>query len=108
MARVEAPDLSFTAISAYGLMEFGYASGTLLRTIADLEPLLDDPTLGDNVVLAGDWNIGTWWKGEEDAKYAAPGERCAATARGLRLGRLPGPPLTCRSRPPTRLSVRAR
>ncbi len=70
VARVEAPAVSFTAISAYGLMEFGYASGTLLRTIADLEPLLDDPTLGDNVVLAGDWNIGTWWKGEEDAKYA--------------------------------------
>lgn len=58
VARVEAPGLVFTAISAYGLMEFGYASGTLLRTIADLEPLLDDPVLGDNVVIAGDWNIG--------------------------------------------------
>lgn len=70
VARVEAPGLSFTAISPYGLIEFGYASGTLLRTIADLEPLLDDPTLGDNVVIAGDWNIGTWWKGQDDAKYA--------------------------------------
>lgn len=70
VARVEAPGLFFTAISAYGLMEFGYASGTMLRTIADLEPLLDDSSLGDNVLIAGDWNIGTWWKGEVDAKYA--------------------------------------
>ena len=70
VARVKATGLSLTAISAYGLMEFGYASGTLLRTIADLEPLLDDPVLGDNVLIAGDWNIGTWWTGEEDAKYA--------------------------------------
>jgi hypothetical protein len=62
--------MRFTAISAYGLMEFGYASGTLLRTLADLEPLLDDPRLGDNVLIAGDWNIGTWWSGEQDAKYA--------------------------------------
>lgn len=70
IARVESSDLRFTAISAYGLMEFGYASGTLLRTIADLEPLLDDPSLGDHVLIAGDWNIGTWWSGNEDAKYA--------------------------------------
>jgi len=69
IARVEAADVQFTAISAYGLMEFGYASGTLLRTIADLEPLLDDAGLGDNVLLAGDWNIGTWWSDKEDAKY---------------------------------------
>jgi endonuclease/exonuclease/phosphatase family metal-dependent hydrolase len=69
IARVQARERSFTAISAYGLMEFGYASGTLLRTLADLEPLLDDPELGDSVILAGDWNIGTWWSGR-DAKYA--------------------------------------
>jgi exonuclease III len=50
-------------------MEFGYASGTMLRTLADLEPLLDDPELGESVLLAGDWNIGTWW-GKSDAKYA--------------------------------------
>ena len=50
-------------------MEFGYASGTLLRTIADLEPVFDDPELNQNILLAGDWNIGTWWSGE-DHKYA--------------------------------------
>src|SRR5947209_15052290 len=71
VARVEAAGLRFTAVSAYGLMEFGYASGTLLRTIADLEPLLDDPQRGDGVLLAGDWNVGTWWSAEEDAKYAS-------------------------------------
>jgi hypothetical protein len=69
IARVKLGELEFTAISAYGLIEFGYSSGTMLRTIADLEPLFDDPQLGDNVLLAGDWNIGTWWTGS-DAKYA--------------------------------------
>ena len=43
VALVETPDQRFTAISAYGLMEFGYACGTLLRLLADLEPLFDDP-----------------------------------------------------------------
>ena len=56
-------------VSAYGLMEFDYASGTLLRTLADLEPLLDDPILGVNVLIAGDWNVGSWW-GAQDAKYS--------------------------------------
>jgi hypothetical protein len=69
IAVAELPELTLTVISAYGLMEFGYASGTLLRTLADLEPLLDDPGLGTNVLLGGDWNIGTWWSGQ-DSKYA--------------------------------------
>jgi len=69
IAKVELDGYRFTAISAYGLTEFGYASGTLLRTIADLEPVFDDPDLNQNILLAGDWNIGTWWSGE-DHKYA--------------------------------------
>ncbi len=69
VAVVDLPDLRLTVVSAYGLIEFGYAAGTMLRTIADLEPLFDDPDHGQNVLLAGDWNIGTWWTGN-DAKYA--------------------------------------
>jgi len=69
IARVKLGDLEFTAISAYGLIEFGYSSGTMLRLIADLEPLFDDRQFGDKVLLAGDWNIGTWWT-ESDSKYA--------------------------------------
>jgi len=69
VAYAEFSDHRLTVISAYGMIEFGYASGTLLRMIADLEPLFDDPKLGENVLLAGDWNIGTWWSGE-DEKYA--------------------------------------
>ncbi len=69
IAKAELPGWQATVISTYGLMEFGYASGTMLRTLADLEPLLDDPELGRSVLLAGDWNIGTWW-GQSDAKYA--------------------------------------
>jgi endonuclease/exonuclease/phosphatase family metal-dependent hydrolase len=57
-----------TLISAYGLIEFGYAAGTMLRTIADLEPLFDDPDLGRNVILAGDFNVGTCWS-RDDEKY---------------------------------------
>jgi endonuclease/exonuclease/phosphatase family metal-dependent hydrolase len=69
VALVTVAGEQFTVVSAYGLMEFGYASGSLLRTLADLEPLFDDPELGARVLLAGDWNIGTWWSGR-DAKYA--------------------------------------
>ena len=69
IARVKIGDLQFTAVSAYGLLEFGYSSGTRLRTIADLEPVFDVSELGDKVLLAGDWNIGTWWT-DHDAKYA--------------------------------------
>jgi hypothetical protein len=41
-----------TLVSLYGVIEFGYSSGTILRAIADLEPLLDDPTLGNNGVAS--------------------------------------------------------
>lgn len=33
-------------------------------------PYSTDPQLGDDVLIAGDWNIGTWWASEGDAKYA--------------------------------------
>lgn len=69
IATVEVAGSSVTMASAYGLMEFGYASGSLLRILADMEPLLDDPHLGQNLILAGDWNIGTWWSGN-DHRYA--------------------------------------
>lgn len=74
IARAHLPEGDVTIVSAYGLIEFGFASGTMLRTLADLEPLLEDPSLGDNVLLGGDWNIGTWWSGK-DRKF---GEREAA------------------------------
>ncbi len=65
-------------------MDFGYASGTILRLLADLEPLLDDPVLGASVILTGDWNIGTWWSGG-DRKYAQREEAVLSllTAYGL-------------------------
>lgn len=65
-ARIES--LGLTVVSAYGMGVGGYSSTTMLRILADLEPLLDDPRYGDRVVIAGDWNIGTWWSGG-DKKY---------------------------------------
>ncbi len=70
VAQAETPVGSLTLVSMYGLMEFGYASGNVLRTIADLEPVLDSTSLPSDLVLAGDWNIGTWWHGS-DHKYAS-------------------------------------
>jgi hypothetical protein len=70
IATVEVCGSPVTLASAYGLVEFAYASGSLLRILADLEPLLDDPDLGRNRILAGDWNMGTWWSGN-DLRYAA-------------------------------------
>lgn len=69
VAQAETPVGALTLVSMYGLMEFGYASGNVLRTIADLEPVLDSAALPSDLLLAGDWNIGTWWHGR-DQKYA--------------------------------------
>lgn len=68
IARVDLGSISVTAVSIYGLIEHGYASGTLMRVLADLEPLLDDPRYSDHVVIAGDLNIGTQWCGA-DLRY---------------------------------------
>lgn len=69
VALAETPVGRITLVSMYGLMEFGYASGSILRTVADLEPVLDSGALPPDLLLAGDWNIGTWWSGS-DNKYA--------------------------------------
>jgi exonuclease III len=62
-------DVGITVVSAYGLINNGYASTSMLRILADLEHLHDDRHgRGDKVILAGDWNIGTWWNGR-DEKY---------------------------------------
>jgi hypothetical protein len=47
-----------TLISAYGLIENGYAITTVHRLLSDLTPLFDS-TLGKRVVFAGDLNLST-------------------------------------------------
>jgi hypothetical protein len=69
VARAFTPVGDLTLVSAYGTIEFGYAAGTLLRALADLEPIFDDPVRGIDLLIAGDWNVGTWWSGD-DRKYA--------------------------------------
>ena len=69
-AVAQTPAGPLSLISAYGLIQHGYAAGTMMRTLADIEPIFDDPDLGRNLILAGDWNIGTWWSGG-DRKYVA-------------------------------------
>jgi hypothetical protein len=67
IARVHlSPETELTVVSVYGIIEHGYAS--VLRILADLQPLFDDPRYNDNIVVAGDLNIGTQWHGD-DIKY---------------------------------------
>lgn len=45
----------FVAVSLYGIIDI-YSQASVLRAIADLMPLLDDPVLGRCVVIGGDLN----------------------------------------------------
>jgi exonuclease III len=68
VARAVLPELgTVTCVSVYGVTNV-YAQTTMLRVVADLIPLFDSVD-GQNVILGGDFNVGT--SGPKDApEYA--------------------------------------
>lgn len=67
LARVDLGSFGgMTLISVYGVIERGYATTTMHRILSDLEPLFDDPRYGDDVILGGDFNVGTQWRGSDE------------------------------------------
>ncbi len=55
-ALVTPPDADpFAAVSLYGIID-PYSQASVLRALADLMPLLDDPVLGRRLVIGGDLN----------------------------------------------------
>lgn len=61
-------DRSLTLVSAYGLIEDGYADTAVHRQLSDLAPLFDDPIRGRHLLFGGDLNITTQWTGSQ-ARY---------------------------------------
>jgi endonuclease/exonuclease/phosphatase family metal-dependent hydrolase len=82
VARTQlASGAGLTCISVYGVIESGYASTTMHRILSDLEPLFDDPELGDAVLIGGDLNTCTQWRGDDEkfnARDASVLERLAS------------------------------
>ena len=55
-------------VSAYGVIDRGYADTTVHRILSDLTPLLDERR-GRGVVLAGDLNITTQWSSKHKDSF---------------------------------------
>jgi hypothetical protein len=70
IASVEGDD-PLVVISAYGVIDRGYASETVHRILCDITPLVDERR-GRGIVLAGDLNITTQWsaKHKRDSREA--------------------------------------
>lgn len=51
---------SLVLVSAYGLIDHGYADSTVHRILSDLTPLIDERR-GHGIIVAGDLNITTQW-----------------------------------------------
>ena len=63
-----------TLISAYGLIENGYAVATVHKQLSDLTPLFDSK-FGRRVVLAGDLNVSTQLKEPDRSRHRNARER---------------------------------
>ena len=48
-------------VSAYGIIDHGYAESTVHRILSDLTPLIDERR-GRGIIIAGDLNITTQWR----------------------------------------------
>jgi hypothetical protein len=60
VAQFGLPDQTkLSLISAYGLIDYGYAVTTMQRILSDLTPLFDNARYNAQIVLAGDLNLST-------------------------------------------------
>ncbi|MEZ5171346.1 MAG: hypothetical protein R3A49_11435 [Acidimicrobiia bacterium] len=66
VGRVDVGGRRITLVSAYGVIDNGYAVTTVNRILTDLVPLFDEPSLGKYVILGGDLNITTQWTGSDE------------------------------------------
>jgi hypothetical protein len=60
VAIADVTEHSLVVISAYGIIDHGYAESTVHRILSDLTPLID-MRRGKGIILAGDLNITTQW-----------------------------------------------
>ena len=62
-------------VSAYGVIDRGYADTTVHRILSDLTPLLDE-RLGQGILIAGDLNITTQWSAKHKGFLRGLHEEC--------------------------------
>jgi exonuclease III len=62
-------------VSAYGIIDHGYAESTVHRILSDLTPLIDERR-GRRIIVAGDLNITTQWSVKHESFLRGRHEEC--------------------------------
>lgn len=62
-------------VSAYGIIDHGYAESTVHRILSDLTPLIDERR-GRGIIVAGDLNITTQWSAKHKSFLRGRHEEC--------------------------------
>jgi hypothetical protein len=70
-----AGEIPLIVVSAYGVIDRGYADTTVHRILSDLTPLLDERR-GRGVLFAGDLNITTQWSAKHKSFLRGRHEEC--------------------------------
>ena len=81
VAEVEAVE-PLVVVSAYGLIDRGYADTTVHRLLSDLTPLIDERR-ARRMVIAGDLNITTQWSAKHRSFLRGYQRECLARDREL-------------------------
>lgn len=69
-------------VSAYGIIDHGYAESTVHRILSDLTPLIDQRR-GRGIIIAGDLNITTQWSAKHKSFLRGRHEECLRRDRNL-------------------------
>lgn len=81
IAEIET-ELPIIVVSAYGVIDHGYAESTVHRILSDLTPLIDERR-GRGIIVAGDLNITTQWSAKHRSFLRGRQEECLARDRNL-------------------------
>jgi hypothetical protein len=69
-------------VSAYGIIDHGYAESTVHRILSDLTPLIDERH-GRGIIVAGDLNITTQWSAKHKSFLRGRQKECLLRDRNL-------------------------
>lgn len=81
IARIECEE-PITVVSAYGVIDHGYAESTVHRILSDLTPLIDQQH-GRRLIIAGDLNISTQWSAKHRSFLRGRQDECLLRHRNL-------------------------